>query len=422
MRSRAACLLLPAIFAVCLSGCGRREQVRGNHVTLTLSCWEGPQGLEALNQRIGLFRKRHPNVQVEIQQTPGSQYYSKLLIQFAGGNPPDIMQLAYDQLPRFAAKGTLAPLDDLIRDDRFPLHAMFPELLPALRYKGITYGLPRGWTTFVMFYNKDRFRAAGVPFPRAGWTWDEFLAVCKRLQAKAGRHEFAFSTETQLDSVAPWLWSNGGDYYDTGRTHTLLDRPEAIESFEFLQDLVVKHHVAPLPSQAQDFGGPSEMFLIGKQAMTVGARVACMAFRPATFEWDIVPLPVKRKPATVLFCNCYVLRRNGPHLNEAWELMQFLCGPEGQAFQASTGRDMPSFRSVAYSPVFVDPKNPPEHDKVFLNVVPQARPLPVDVYSAEINELITTKIRLILTGQEQVRPALDEIAPKVNKLLKEKWY
>ena len=119
---------------------------------LVLACWEGPEGLASLTRLLDRYKAAHPNVDIEIQQVPGSQYYQRVKIQFAAGVAPDIMQLAYNQLPTFAARNTLQPLDELIERDGFPVDEMFAELLPALKYQGRFYGLPRGWTTFVLYY------------------------------------------------------------------------------------------------------------------------------------------------------------------------------------------------------------------------------------------------------------------------------
>ncbi|MGQ9456396.1 MAG: hypothetical protein ACUVRS_00290 [Armatimonadota bacterium] len=147
-----------------------------------------------------------------------------------------------------------------------------------------------------------------------------------------------------------------------------------------------------------------------------------MVFRGATHpdgrktDWDVAPLPMRKTKATVLFANCYVLRRNGPNLEEAWKLVKWLTGYEGQRHQARTVRDMPSFVKIANSPDFLDPVNPPEHDRVFLDVARYARPLEVDANTGSVNELLTNEIVQIFTAQKDVREAMQSVTRAINRI------
>jgi len=422
----AAFALCAELMMLALAGCGERSASDASQVRLTLACWEGPEGLASLTKLLDRYKEQHPNVTIEIQQVPGNQYYQRLKIQFAAGVAPDIMQLAYNQLPTFAARNTLEPLDRLIERDRFPVDGMFRELLPALKYRGRFYGLPRGWTTFALYYNKDMFREVGAAFPREGWTWADFLAACKKITKDTdgdGRLDrFGCDAPTQVDGIAYWIWQNGGRIFSADMTRCLLDRPEAMEALRFLQDCQYKHNVFPTPEQAQDLGGGGEMFRNGRQAMFIQGRWGCLNFRGAkyadgrTIDWDVGPVPMGKRKATVLFANCYVLRKDGPNLEEAWKLMQWLTGPEGQEHQARTGRDMPSFVKVAESEAFLDPVNPPDNDRAFLDCVEYARPLEVDANTGAAEELIGNEITQIFTARKDVVKAMRSVVPKLNKL------
>jgi hypothetical protein len=96
--------------------------------------------------------------------------------------------------------------------------------------------------------------------------------------------------------------------------------------------------------------------------------------------------------------------------------MKWLTGYEGQKHQARTGRDMPSFVRVANSPDFLDPANPPEHDRVFLDVAKYARPLEVDANTGTVNELITNEIMQIFTAHKDVRRAMRSLASTINRI------
>lgn len=428
LRRAVGLVLVVAVALAVLPGCGRQEAAKSSKVHLTLACWEGPEGLASLSILLDRYKEQNPHVSIEIQQVPGSQYYQRVKIQFAAGVAPDIMQLAYNQLPTFAERGTLHPLDELIERDGFPVDQMFPEVLPALKYKGRFYGLPRGWTTFALYYNKDMFREAGVPFPKPGWTWDDFLAACKKvtkdLDGDGRPDQFGCDAPVQVDGIAYWIWQNGGRLFTPDMKRCLLDSPEAVGALQFLADCQYKHKVFPSPEQAQDLGGGGEMFRNGRQAMFIQGRWGCLTFRGAAYpdgrkiDWDVGPVPMNKQNATVLFANCYVLRKDGPNLEEAWKLMQWLTGPEGQKHQARTGRDMPSFVSVANSPDFLDPVNPPENDAAFLDAAKHARPLEIDANLGAWDELVTAELTQIFVARRDVKKSMESLVPRINQILR----
>ncbi|MBZ0309811.1 MAG: extracellular solute-binding protein, partial [Anaerolineae bacterium] len=46
---------------------------------------------------------------------------------------------------------------------------------------GNLYAGPVNWDTIAIFYNKDMFDAAGLEYPTAEWTWDDFAAAAEAL-------------------------------------------------------------------------------------------------------------------------------------------------------------------------------------------------------------------------------------------------
>ncbi len=46
---------------------------------------------------------------------------------------------------------------------------------------GKLYFFPTNWNNVVVFYNKDLFDAAGIPYPKKSWTWSEFLDAAQKL-------------------------------------------------------------------------------------------------------------------------------------------------------------------------------------------------------------------------------------------------
>ena len=101
-----------------------------------------------------------------------------------------------------------------------------------------------------------------------------------------------------------------------------------------------------------------------------------------------------------------------PHPDEAYQLIHFLCGREGQVEQSRAGLSLPSRMSVAYSDDFLNPPPPtdpddspiPKHDaKIFLDAVDVSRIQQIPEQTEWRDVLETDLSRCVQTGQETPR-------------------
>jgi ABC-type glycerol-3-phosphate transport system substrate-binding protein len=118
-----------------------------------------------------------------------------ILIQLAGGNPPDVHSVWAGARTAFQVdSGVLAPLDEMWAAN--DLDSAFPQGLidSASTYSGSKYLMPLGYHYAGMFYNPKVFESAGVAVPT---TWDELKASCDAFNA-------AGITPIALGSISKW--------------------------------------------------------------------------------------------------------------------------------------------------------------------------------------------------------------------------
>ncbi|HET6770237.1 MAG TPA: hypothetical protein VFH75_01185, partial [Actinomycetota bacterium] len=108
--------------------------------------------------------------------------------------------------------------------------------------------------------------------------------------------------------------------------------------------------------------------------MLIESRRATTALRVVQdLDWDVAPLPVhpeRQEPAVMLHSDAYCMASSSSVKTAAFRFVEFALGPEGAPILARTGRTVPSLRSVAESPAFLDPSQPPESAQVFLDQIP----------------------------------------------------
>ncbi len=120
-------------------------------------------GGEATKKLIAEFMAANPNITVE--GVPySSADASRIQADLAAGLPVDLVQTVFSDLAFSVENFGAKALEDLIPADELKAHfeGMSPNGLKLGVLNGKTYGLAYTFSTPVLFYNADLFRAAGL--------------------------------------------------------------------------------------------------------------------------------------------------------------------------------------------------------------------------------------------------------------------
>src|SRR5574342_56898 len=137
MRRRGAAGLLAAGLAVA-SACGNP----GTR-TPAVELWAMGREGEVVERLVPDFERRHPGLQVRVQQIPWSAAHEKLITAYVGGAMPDVFQAGNTWLPELVALDALEPLDERIaRSASLARDDYFPGILATNVIDGRTWGVP----------------------------------------------------------------------------------------------------------------------------------------------------------------------------------------------------------------------------------------------------------------------------------------
>ena len=375
---------------------------------LSLQAFGDPAELAALRAVASAYGEEHPGVEVRVVGVPDQgDHYAKLATAFAAGTAPDLFLMNYRRFPQFASRGVLDPPRDVRTAD------YFAEVVDAFQWDGRLGCLPVNASSLVVYYNRDAFEEAAVPLPAPGWSASDFIAAATQL-TRPGRHGVA--VEPSLIRLAPFVWSAGGEL--TGETGFTLDSPAGRRALGFFLGLG-HSNVVPTEEELESEDAESR-FAGGRVAMLLQSRRVVPTFREIEgFVWDVAPLPVLDQPASILHSDAMCVAAGGSHLDEARQFAAFAAGPAGQRILASSGRIVPSLRSVALSPAFREPGKLPESAHVFLDAIPTLRRTPPLPNWAEIERAADTVLEeaffepVIVAQEERGR---DEITPVLRQL------
>lgn len=413
-RSRIAFIL--ATMCLLIAGCAQRNHETGRTEIVFLTR-ATPDQLQVWRKATQEFMRLNPDIVVRLENLPYAQYWDKFQTMNAAGVAPDVIFMESTRFPKFVASGTLEDLRPYIERDRLDLSDFYPAAIRSYEWQGGIYGLPNDIAIGVVFYNKDLFDEAGVPYPRAGWTWDDYLRAAKMLT-------FDFDEDGRLDQygtlIGDWrhfVWQNGGDIVDNPLhpTCSTMSSPEVIEALQWLVDLRYKHHVTTRPGELADMGG-YEMFMTGKVAMVFGGHWDVPTYSKInSFRWDVAPLPKGKVRANNALGSCLSIPSKSRHKQAAWRYIKFLTGPQGQRIMVGSDFSTPARKSVARSPEFLQP--PPDSESVFVNEIPFGHPVPFTPHYLEMEKITAEVMDLMWLGKRSVRATCAEIDRRINKLL-----
>ncbi|MEO6437021.1 MAG: extracellular solute-binding protein [Tepidisphaeraceae bacterium] len=378
---------------------GRRTVIRWRQdherpIVLTMLHWGDQAEDSVVAQLVERYMRENPKVQI-IRINAGGDFRTKLKTMMAAGTPPDLFYLPADIFPELATLKLIRPVDDYVAADiaagsKALYDDFFPIILDAFRYdaasgafgKGPLYGLPKDFTTAVMYVNLDLFEKAGVNVPYDGWTWGEYEAVCRKITDLNKLPEFAdrriYGGFLQLwaDSLRNVVWTFGGDYFGKNYRDVILDDPPAQEALDMIRRTRLDDQTVYNPSGDASRGG--QEFFTGNIGCIgpIGRWVVPRYKSIDIFRWDVVPVPFKTRQdqASMIYYTAWVMSAGTKHPDECFKLEKFLCGGEGAVMQSHLGLAIPPLKSVAYSKDFLDPPGIPKHRaQIFLDAIAYAR-------------------------------------------------
>jgi multiple sugar transport system substrate-binding protein len=393
----------------------------------------GQAEVDAQKEVVKMFEEDNPDIKVNTTWVPPENYYDKLKVRIASGNAPDIMRIVIEQYQDLADRGAFLDIKPYVEEDQAnnpefaaQMDDYFDILIDALEYNDSLYGLPGDWNNAVIFYNKDLFDEAGVEYPEADWTVEEFLAAARKLTkdttGNGQTDQYGYLvTGDWFDCIAPWIFTFDGQILNDDWSQAEINSAEAIQGIKFINDLVNKYEVSPTPAVMKQFGG-SQFFMTGKVAMAHYGRYMVPAFRQANFDWDIQEQPVGPAGGRgVPFGLAAISAAKGTeHPEAAYKFIKYFSSPKAVEVFNSLGNSNPVLESVTETDDFKNPELPPKNQYALIEAIEYSQLIPSPPGNNEIMDSATSVLdELLVTNEITPEEAANKIAEEINEILSE---
>ncbi len=363
------------------------------------------------------FMKQNPGIKVNVMTVAWDEFDTKMIAMNTAGTPPDLWTTwGPSGFKDYYARGLIADLTPYIQRDNYDLSDFFPQVVEYFTVDGKMYGMPHTLGASYVFYNKDMFDAAGVPYPPTDWndrtwTWDRMLEACSKI-AYRDEKDPANSTWCISRGLYPinsyaWLWGKDifpKSLYETGYGEEAnLSDPEILEIFQKYQDVTYKYHYDQTGPEWEATGG--DPFVMGKTSMQMwGVWGFGNTFTIKDYKWGIAAVPygdpnADRKVA--VWANPWMMSSQSRHPDEAWKLLAFLSSPAMHEDYLNRGGNPPARKSLM--PAFyakIPHMTKEEIDEVLNGALEhgQLAPSQRTVGWGEINDLLTKAFDSIENG------------------------
>jgi len=402
------------ILALCLAGCGSSKP------SSTITFWQGYTDIErtAIEQSVADFNATNPGFKVQAVFAGNNDYaLTKLRTALAAGKAPDISYQYGSSMALLAKLPQVVDLTAKVKEPAFDWNDFFPAVRLATMASGKVLGVPALVDNLALVYNKKLFDQAGVSYPTAQWTWDDFRTAAKKLtNSSAKQFGWAYINDGSEDTVWRFLallWQAGGDLLTPDNTKAAFNSPAGLKAMTLLYDMANQDHSIYLDSGNDNY---LNLFNAGKIAMLWTGPWDISSIN-AGVEYGVQILPGDVSHATIAGPDNYVIIANGSQrVDDAWKFLSWYLSPkEHLKFAIATG-DLPIRESETklpdYTNVFL--KKYPA-DAVFvanLNNVTKARPN-IPAYP-KISADLGQAVQAVLLGKLTPQQALQQAEQQVN--------
>lgn len=386
--------------------------------TVRLATWTAAANLPVWQKAIDIFQTKYPNIQVAMEHTPGDAYWDKLTVAYAGGTPPDVIYAPPDRAQLVGTQGMLLDVTALAERDKTDLSVINPSSMQPYRWEGKVWAMPIVNDTRYTIYNKTLFREAGLPDLPEVWdddnfTIEVFLSYCQKLTNPAKQTwGYVFEGNT---SAARFTWLFGADYWDNQEkpTRAVMDSPQGIAGFQFVQDLVHRYKVAP--SVAENIGGSDPMFQTGKVGMIwAGYKSAAAVHKDIkNFEWGITTFPKGTRRMSNVSPQAFAIISKSKVADASWAFLKYSAYEDGQEILTQS-TSMPANLKVDFSKV--SPLKPWQN-KLLQDALKGGRPeIPHPNVKPQMITVINEEMDQLMAKTKTGEQAAKSMASRINEL------
>ena len=418
-RTTLAAIALAVTAGLGLTGCAgaagpAEPQSQDGKTRLKVSVWnyEGTPEFKALFDG---YEAANPDVDIEPVDILADDYPQKVTTMLAGGDTTDVLTMKnVIDYARYANNGQLQEINGVVdtvgKDDLAGLD--------AFDIDGKYYAAPYRQDFWLLYYNKELLKAAGVEEPK-DLTWDEYTALAQKLTTEEGGKKVYGTYHHIWRSVVQAIAAaqNNGD--------------QISGEYSFFEDQYNTALELQKSGATLDFGTAKSqktsyrtMFETGQAAMMpmgtwyIAGVLQAKKDGKTSVDWGLAPLPQKDsngKVSTFGSPTAFAVNKNAANSEEARKFIEWAAGEEGAKAISKIGV-VPALQNDAVTDTYFQLEGLPtdELSKKAFSPDETALEMPVSDKSAATDKILNQEHDLIMVGERSVADGITEMGKRVK--------
>jgi multiple sugar transport system substrate-binding protein len=372
---------------------------------------------------IEAYQAKNPQVKIEVVDLGSADFMTVLGTQLSGGADFDV--LCIKDMPGYAnlvRQNRLEPLNSYIRTAGIDT-SLYGGTAEQIAVNGEIYALPFRSDFWLIFYNKDLFDAAGVPYPSNDISLEEYDALARRLTRGSGANKtYGAHFHTWRSAVSLFGILDGKNTIVDGTYDFLTPYYNLILK---QQDDGIVQSYATLKTSGTHYSGAffnNQIAMMNMGSWFIATQIEKVRDGESLSKnWGLAkyPHPAGVQAGTTLgVITSIALNRNSKNKDAGLEFMRFVSGPEGAAVLAKTGTIPAIMNQEVIDAIASIPGFPRDQtSKDALQVYKSYLEMPLHEKSADIEIVLNEVHDAIMTGNVTVAQGIREMNERVGKIL-----
>lgn len=379
---------------------------------------------ESTQALLAEFQQAHPNITVEGVAVPGNEILARTQADIVAGTPPDVAQLIFDGLDFIVNNFSAAPLEQIVPPEELAAHfeGFSPNGLRLAQLNDQTYGMAFTFSTPVLFYNADLFRAAGLDPEQPPTTWEQVKDYSIKIAESTDADGVHIAGLGGFDWIVQSLIaSNGGRVLSEDRSTIQFGETAAIGAISMWQDLVLSGAHSRLTD-----GESTESFMTGKLGMFLNSsalQATLINASAGNFELRAGAMPAFGEQITQPTNSgsaLFIFSQDPAKQRAAWEFVKFMTSERGYTLITSKTGYLPLRPAIVDDPQYLKgwvEENP----LVQPNLEQLSRLTPWVSYPGpnwrQIETILLESVQLAITGEGDVAAIMADAQQRAQALM-----
>ena len=427
MKKRLLSVLLCAgLIASLVVGCGGGKDAGKDGEKETLSVWLPPLDDETEKNYVPLLEKfeEENHCELDVQIIPWDTYEEKYMTGINADEGPDVGYMYVEMFPTYIDSGAVVDMSEYLSDEDYEEYLY----LDKGEMMGGQYGVPIvTGNPFIMYYNKDILDELGEKAPE---TWEDFKRICEKATKDTDGDgkidQYGYAAGFNNGDMSPLyllnsyyyslLWQSGSDIYNDDLKSVRFNDEAGVKAVEYLKSLTPYMPEDYMSLAATDafssvFGGGKAAFAC---ARAMQAQTESFKETYPDLNWDYVTSLKGEQYGTFGAADCLTLMSACENKELGMKLIKYMVGSE---VMTAYHKDHYGAPMTADEPYQGDEKL----ERILTEDRDKWRPLQAGPCGSDILLNLTSQLQAIMSGDAEVKEALDEAADYSNELLDEYW-